>query len=1124
MSRTAQKPSRSRVKPRQLLADDPLWYKDAIFYELRVRSFFDASGDGIGDFPGLTQKLDYLEDLGVTTLWLLPFYPSPMRDDGYDIADYTEVNPDLGTLDDFKTFLDEAHRRKLRVVTELVINHTSDQHPWFQRARRAKPGSRERDFYVWSDTVERYQDARIIFKDFERSNWTWDPVANAYYWHRFYAHQPDLNFDSPDVKKALFRALDFWLELGVDGLRLDAIPYLFERNGTSCENLPETYEFVRELRRHVDRKFKNRMLLAEANQWPDDAAAYIGEKACHMAFHFPIMPRLYMALHTEERFPIVDVLAQTPELDASSQWALFLRNHDELTLEMVTEEERDTMYRAFALDTRMRVNLGIRRRLAPLVGSNRRALELLNGLLLSLPGTPVLYYGDEIGMGDNVYLGDRDGVRTPMQWSSDRNAGFSRANPQRLVLPIVIDPEYHYEALNVEAQEQNRHSLLWWMRHIIALRKRFKAFGRGAIEFLHPSNPRVLVFLRTFENEKLLVVANLSRFTQYVDLDLSRHKGLVPRELFGHTAFPRIGDAPYILTLGPHSFYWFSLEAADAAVVEAGEQPMAVIESSSPWRGVPPDDARPALDAALLGFVRRQRWFASKARGAESATLVEVVASPGSAPACLGIVQVELGDGEAERYFVPLLLLTGERAYALRTRQPNAVVAEVRAPGLDGGTHGLLVDALAEPAFLTELMRLFDRRRPLRSPGGEIVPVTTTRYGKMRGPVDAPIEPRVLDVEQSNTSVVFGDRFMLKVLRKLDDGPSPEAEMTHYLTARGYEHTPPLAAHLEHRKGRQRAVTLAVLTGYVPNQGDAWRQAREELKRYYEGAMTDKSLSPGVPGGDIVGLLDQAPPEAVAGLMGPYLHVAALLGRRVAEMHLALATPTEDPDFAPEPYPMAFQHAIYQSMRNLAGKNLRLLRSNLGQLPEPLRPRVQHLLGREGQVLERFAAFLKRKMSIIRMRCHGDLHLGQVLHAGNDFTIVDFEGEPARTLEERRRKRSALRDVAGMLRSFHYAAHGLLKDQIDRGTTAEKDRERLEAWADAWYAWSSAAFLRQYLETVGKAPFVPRDRGELRVLLDAFLLEKAVYELGYELNNRPSWLPIPMRGIEQILDAEPAHA
>src|SRR2546423_9383240 len=538
------------------------WYKDAIIYEVHVRAFNDSNGDGIGDLRGLIRRLDYLQDLGVTALWLLPFYPSPLKDDGYDIASYKQIHPQYGSLRDFRQLLKEAHRRGIRVITELVLNHTSDQHPWFQRARRAKRGTAARDFYVWSDTPDRYRDARIIFKDFESSNWSWDPMAEQYYWHRFYSHQPDLNFANPDVRRAMFDVVDFWMEMGVDGMRLDAVPYLFEREGTNCENLPETLQFLRELRAHVDARFGDRMLLAEANQWPEDAVAYFGRgDVCHMAFHFPLMPRMFMATRMEDRFPIVDILGQTPHVPDGSQWALFLRNHDELTLEMVTDEERDYMYKVYAQDPQARINLGIRRRLAPLLGNDRRLIEMMNGLLFSMPGTPVVYYGDEIGMGDNIYLGDRNGVRTPMQWSADRNGGISKANPQRPYLPVIIDPQYHPEAINVEAQQANSNSLLWWTKRMIAVRQRDPAFGRRAPAFLYPENRKVLTYLRIYGDERILVVVNLSRHAQYVELDLSQFREMVPVELFGGTEFPKIGELPYFLTLSPHAFYWFSLQA-----------------------------------------------------------------------------------------------------------------------------------------------------------------------------------------------------------------------------------------------------------------------------------------------------------------------------------------------------------------------------------------------------------------------------------------------------------------------------------------------------------------------------------------------------------------------------------
>ena len=543
------------------LTDDPLWFKRAIFYEVLVRGFRDSNDDGTGDIRGLTEKLDYLEWLGIDCLWLLPFYDSPLRDGGYDIRDYYAVLPEYGTVEDVAELLERAHGRGMRVIADMVMNHTSDQHPWFQEARQ--PGSARRDWYVWSDTDDRYADARVIFVDTETSNWTWDPVAGAYYWHRFFSHQPDLNYDNPEVQQAMFDVVRFWLRLGFDGLRLDAVPYLYQREGTDCENLPETHAYLKRLRNVVDREFANRVLLAEANQWPEDVVDYFGEgDECHMAFHFPVMPRMFMAVRREQAHPIVEALESTPPIPDNAQWGVFLRNHDELTLEMVTDEERDYMYAEYARDPRMRANVGIRRRLAPLLDNNRDTMELFHALLLSLPGSPVLYYGDEIGMGDNIYLGDRDGVRTPMQWSIDRNAGFSRADFAQLYLPLNVDPVYGYQSVNVEAQQRHPSSLLHWARNLLRVRKQHPLLGTGEFEALRPSNEKVLAFLRTDPDtgQALLVVANLAATAQPVELDLSRYDGRVPRELLGGTPFPRIGELAYLLTLAPHGFYWFSLE------------------------------------------------------------------------------------------------------------------------------------------------------------------------------------------------------------------------------------------------------------------------------------------------------------------------------------------------------------------------------------------------------------------------------------------------------------------------------------------------------------------------------------------------------------------------------------
>jgi maltose alpha-D-glucosyltransferase/alpha-amylase len=616
---------------------DALWYKDAIVYELHVRGFYDGDGDGIGDFRGLLEKLDYLEELGVTAVWILPHYPSPLRDGGYDIADYTAVHPDYGSVRAFKAFVREAHRRGLRVITELVLNHTSDRHPWFQRALRAAPGSSARNFYVWTDAPDRYRDTRIIFPDFEQSNWAWSPSAGAYYWHRFFSHQPDLNYDHPPVRKAMTAVVDFWFGLGVDGLRLDAVPYLYEREGTTSENLPETHAFLKVLRAHVDRRYGDRMLLAEANQWPEEAAAYFGDgDECHMAFQFPIMPRLFMALRAEDAFPILDIEAQTPAIPDGCQWALFLRNHDELTLEMVTEEERQYLYRTFARQPEARVNLGIRRRLAPLMRNSRRRIELMNGLLFSLPGTPIIYYGDEIGMGDNVFLGDRDGVRTPMQWSPDRNAGFSRAHPHRVYLPLVEDPEYHYAAVNVETQQANAGSLLWSTKHLIAMRKRYRAFGRGSLAFLATDNRCILAFLRCYEDERVLVVANLSRFLQVAELELGEHRESVPVQMVGRTPLRPTSDGKLVLTLGPHSIFWFSLErtAPDARSPAERDEPTERADAPAPvvavdgWHELVVGRARARLESLLPAYLEQRGWFAGRTRRLLATRVVEAIPVP----------------------------------------------------------------------------------------------------------------------------------------------------------------------------------------------------------------------------------------------------------------------------------------------------------------------------------------------------------------------------------------------------------------------------------------------------------------------------------------------------------------
>jgi len=1105
-----------------------LWYKDAVVYEVHVRAFHDSNGDGIGDLRGLVPKLEYLQELGVTALWLLPFYPSPLKDDGYDIADYKSIHQSYGTLRDFRLLLREARRQNLRVITELVLNHTSDQHPWFQRARRAPAGTPQRDFYVWSETPDRYQDARIIFKDFEASNWTWDPVAQAYYWHRFYAHQPDLNFENPEVRRAMLNVVDFWFDLGVDGLRLDAVPYLFEREGTNCENLPETYAFLSELRAHVDERFDDKMLLAEANQWPEDAAAYFGPKGdrCHMAFHFPLMPRMFMSIRMEDRFPVVDIMNQTPAIPETAQWAVFLRNHDELTLEMVTDEERDYMYRVYAEDPQARINLGIRRRLAPLLGNDRRLIEMMNGLLFSLPGTPVIYYGDEIGMGDNIYLGDRNGVRTPMQWSSDRNAGFSRANPQRLYLPAIIDPEYHFEALNVEAQQNNPHSLLWFMKRLIALRKRYRAFGRGSIEFLYPENRKVLTFFRTFQDERILVVANLSRQAQYVELDLSEYRGMVPLELFGHTEFPRIGDLPYLLTLGPHAFFWFALEPQPAEEeVEpspAFRLPMLSVRES--WEElVFADRAREALQEILPSYLRERRWFGAKGRRITSVELTEAIPVPGpqvegrppSTVAVVTFVQVGFAEGDPETYVLPLACTEPYKILPSGRNLPPGAVARVRGPGGDR----VLFDAVWEMAFARGLLQAVERRRRLNGSEGRLLAQPTGAFREVRGPADIALEPTVLSAEQSNTSIAFGERLLLKLYRRLDQGVNPDLEVGRVLTEEvRFEHTPPVAGWLEYRRTqpRGRPATVAILHGFVQNEGDAWRYTLDALHGFLTEAMTRRpeDEEPPIPSRpSLFALASQPAPALARPMLRSYLESARLLGQRTAELHLALSSRPEHPDFAPEPFTPHYQRALYQSIRGEIARTYRFLRGRERQIPQ-----LVQILDLEPSLQSRAHSILDVRIEAKRIRTHGDFHLGQVLYTGRDFVIIDFEGEPARPLSERTIKRTAFRDVAGMIRSFHYAAYASLF--ADRGgVLGPENPAYLEPWVLFWYLWVSASFLRSYLDVVSAGDILPTDEKELTVLLDVLLIEKVMYELRYEIDNRPDWVRVPIKGILDLMES-----
>ncbi len=1130
------------------------WYKNSIIYELHVRAFCDSDGDGTGDFRGLISKLEYLQNLGVTAIWLLPFYVSPLKDDGYDIADYYGVHPMYGTLADFKDFLREAHRRGLRVITELVLNHTSDQHQWFQRARRSPPGSNFRDYYVWNDSPEKYLGTRIIFKDTEVSNWTWDPVANAFYWHRFFSHQPDLNFDNPAIHQEMTGVLDFWFDLGVDGVRLDAVPYLYERESTSCENLPETHEFLRNLRRHVDEKYGDRMLLAEANQWPEDAVKYLGGgkgDECHMAFHFPLMPRLFMSLRMEDRVPIVDIMEQTPPIPETAQWALFLRNHDELTLEMVTDEERDYMYRMYAHVHQARLNLGIRRRLAPLVGNDRRRIELLTALLFSLPGTPVIYYGDEIGMGENIYLGDRNGVRTPMQWSADKNAGFSRANPQSLYLPINLDPENHYEAVNVEVQERNNFSLLWWMKRLIALYKCCKSFGAGTIEFLAPDNRKIFACIRRCEGETILVVANLSRFVQPVELDLSAFQRLTPVELFGRSEFPRITESAYPLTLGPHAFYWLALEAkspdrAQSTGPMTATETITLLTVEENWMEIFDDQHHWQLERAMQTWLPSRRWFGAKAHRIKYVRVREIIPVPlldgasdrqgaepkaqdkrppvsvqdgGARQGCLAFLQVEYVQDEPDIYVLPLACGMEEVADGILRDRGPLTIARLQV----NCTHkrGVIYDAITDRNFNCALLDVAIHRQKLEGSAGRIEPTQMPEFERITTE-NCSLEPVSGRAEQSNSAIIYGEKLMMKFFRKLGNGINPDLEIGRVLTAKRFLFAPPLQGALEYCSGREEPATVAIITTFVPKAKDAWGYTLDALEKFFERAQTlpSEKASPNMPGTSVTSLAAVELTEQAREIIDTYIESAHQMGARTAAMHLALASETENESFTPEPFTPHGQRGLFQSMRNLLHQNYVLLTRQLPTFTTELATQAQSVLALEPEILMHLRGIYESRLEALRIRIHGDFHLGQILHTGRDFLIIDFEGEPAVAISERRLKRAPLHDVAGMIRSFHYASYAGLLKFLERGMPPDAQLEVLLRWSRFWARWVSARYYSAYLEGMQGSAILPSDAKDLKMMMDVFLLRKAIYELGYELNDRPDWVKIPLQGIMELMAQE----
>jgi len=1074
--------------------EKPDWYKDAVIYQLHVKAFADSNNDGIGDFVGLQKKLDYLQDLGVNTLWLLPFFKSPLRDDGYDIADYRTINPAYGTMGEFRKFMAEAKRRNLRVIIELVINHTSDQHPWFQRARRARPGSHYRDWYVWSDDPNRYSETRIIFTDTEKSNWTWDSVAGQFYWHRFFSHQPDLNFDNPQVVAAIVKIMQFWIDRGVDGFRLDAIPYLVERDGSNNENLPETHAVIKKLRAELDAYAPGRLFLAEANQWPEDVSAYYGDgDECHMAYHFPLMPRIFMGIAQEDRHPITDIMRQTPDIPSNCQWALFLRNHDELTLEMVTDIERDYLWSTYASDARARINLGIRRRLAPLMEGDRRKIELMNSILFSFPGTPILYYGDEIGMGDNVFLSDRDGVRTPMQWTPDRNAGFSQCNPAQLYLPAIMDQIYGYQAVNVEAQSRSMFSLLNWMKRLIAVHRSTECFGRGSLTFLRPENRSILSYLRQDGDEIILCVANLSRAAQAAEIDLSVHAGRMPLEMLGRTWFPTITAAPFQVTLPPYGFFWFQL--CREKPLSYKELPMRpdypTLVWLSSWNSLNGGGTRQTFESeALPGFLRTQRWFADKsARLLRTKLKTLIPLRDDDVGVALAIID-STSSGYDGRYVLPLVTQWGRADLATQGQIPG-MAEQVLAAIRRGARDGVMRQAAGDVEFVRLMLEHLHAADNLAHDGATIRFIPTEKF---TGAALPPIETaRSVGVEQTNSSIIVNDQFVLKVYRQLQPGLNPDLEIGRHLTKRGYRNTPEFLGGAEiDIDGKESA--LAVLHRFVLNQGDAWALSAGYLDRILEECR-------------LLGADCSLPQEAHA----TYLERMTEIGARLAELHGALAD-DDDEAFTLEP----MQDADIAAERSELLEKAAALFADLQRspsLPERARPMVEAILARKDEIVSRLVESVPSKALPYKMRYHGDFHLGQVMIVQGDVFILDFEGEPRRKMEDRRRKGVALRDVAGLLRSLDYA--GL--SAIQRLTLTLPDGSNSVSHAvEEWRHLAEEAFLNAYRAGMQDHPAWPGEETANRWL--TFLqLDKVFYEVGYELANRPSWLHVPLIGLWALL-------
>ena len=1085
------------------MARDPLWYKDAVVYQLHVKAFFDDNGDGMGDFAGLTQRLDYIRELGATAIWLLPFYPSPLRDDGYDISDYKAINPRYGTMGDFRAFVRAAHERDLRVITELVINHTSDQHPWFQRARRAKRGSSLRDFYVWSDTDTKYSGVRIIFTDSETSNWAWDPVAGQYYWHRFFSHQPDLNFENPHVIRAVIDVMRFWLATGIDGMRLDAVPYLCEREGTNCENLPETHGILKILRALLDAEFPDRVLLAEANQWPEDVRPYFGDgDECHMAFHFPLMPRMFMAIAEEDRYPILDIIRQTPDIPEDCQWAIFLRNHDEMTLEMVTERERDTMYRTYAIDPQARVNIGIRRRLAPLMENDRRRIELLTALLFSMPGTPIMYYGDEIGMGDNIFLGDRNAVRTPMQWSMDRNGGFSRADPARLYLPPIMDAVYGYAAVNVEAQRTNPSSLLNWLRRLIAVRQSYRSFGRGTLTLLQPANRKIIAYVREYGNETVLCVANLARSAQPLSLDLSRWKGRVPMEMLGWSPFPSIGDDRYPLTLGGHAFFWFLLAEPAPALWETGvAEPFPELQTLVLSRGgatAVDERARVLLESEILpSFIARERWYAQRGR-LPAVRMIDAIPIGTGEPLAFAVVAAvdAFASGATSEVCLPLAVVD-DVSPGTGTRAVRGALARTRS----GHREGVLVDALLCDGVVLGMVEHVKTERSSISAHGAIESHGSERLRALTLPRSPTVRP--LEIEQDNSSLIVGESVLVKVFRHLSPGPHPEVEAAIFLDRLEFPHVPALLGHIEYEGADDVARALAILYAYVESQGDAWSATLGYLERFFADRRA-RSTRDREPAADDHAL---------------FLERTRVLGNQVAALHRAFATATGDATFDPEPVKKDDLAGWIAEARETALTALRRLENDLVRLPPELHDAAWALIARRDEIMKRITQTNAALDEQVKTRHHADLHLGNVLVSPKGPLFVGVGGRFGDALERRRGKTSPLRDVARMLRSFNYAAVASVRGvAMDRS----EDVRALEPLARDWEQRAAFAFRKGYEDAIAGCPSYPRRAADTQNLLDLFLIENAFIEIDYELTHRPSWVRIPLEGLARVFDSQSA--